>query len=50
MTTAAQLQAVGSDTWAIVEDSEVRATYPFSAVRLPLSGKAMSKAKPIPNC
>jgi sarcosine oxidase gamma subunit len=29
MTAAAELRAVGGDTWAIVENGEVRATYPF---------------------
>jgi hypothetical protein len=40
MTGAAELRAVGSDTWAIVENGEVRATYPFNAVRLSLVWKA----------
>jgi hypothetical protein len=40
MTAAAELRAVGGDTWAIVENGEVRATYPFSAVRLSLVWKA----------
>ena len=40
MTAAAELRAVGSDTWAIVENGEVRATYPFNAVRLSLVWKA----------
>jgi hypothetical protein len=29
MTAAAELRAVGDDTWAIVENGEVRVTYPF---------------------
>ena len=40
MTAAAELRAVGGDTWAIVENGEVRATYPFNAVRLSLVWKA----------
>ena len=32
--------ARGADTWAIVENGEVRATYPFNAVRLSLVWKA----------
>ena len=40
MTGAAELRAVGGDTWAIVENGEVRATYPFNAVRLSLVWKA----------
>jgi hypothetical protein len=40
MTAAAELRAVGADTWAIVENGEVRATYPFNAVRLSLVWKA----------
>jgi hypothetical protein len=40
MTTAAELRAVGSEAWAIVENGEIRATYPFSAVRLSLVWKA----------
>jgi len=40
MTAAAELRAVGGETWAIVENSEVRATYPFNAVRLSLVWKA----------
>ena len=40
MTTAAELRAVGGDAWAIVENGEIRATYPFSAVRLSLVWKA----------
>jgi len=40
MTDAAELCAVGGDTWAIVENDEVRATYPFNAVRLSLVWKA----------
>jgi hypothetical protein len=40
MTTAAELRAVGGDTWAIVENGKVRATYPFNAVRLSLVWKA----------
>jgi hypothetical protein len=40
MTQAAELRAVGGDTWAIVENGEVRATYPFNAVRLSLVWKA----------
>jgi len=50
MTAAAELRAVGSDTWAIVENGEVRTTYPFNAVRLSLSsGKLISKPKLIRN-
>jgi hypothetical protein len=40
MTAAAELRAVGGDTWAIVENGEVRATCPFNAVRLSLVWKA----------
>lgn len=40
MTAAAEFRAVGDDTWAIVENGEIRATYPFSAVRLSLVWKA----------
>jgi hypothetical protein len=40
MTAAAELRAVGGNIWAIVENGEVRATYPFSAVRLSLVWKA----------
>ena len=40
MTVAAELHAVGDDTWAIVENGEIRATYPFSVVRLSLVWKA----------
>jgi hypothetical protein len=40
MTAAAELRAVGRNTWAIVENGEVRATYPFNAVRLSLVWKA----------
>src|SRR5215472_5909611 len=40
MTAAAELRAVGGDTWTIVENGEVRATYPFNAVRLSLVWKA----------
>ena len=40
MTAAAELRAVGGGTWAIVENGEVRATYPFNAVRLSLVWKA----------
>ena len=40
MTAAAELRAVGDDTWAIVENGEVQATYPFNAVRLSLVWKA----------
>ena len=40
MTVAAELRAVDGDTWAIVENGEVRATYPFKAVRLSLVWKA----------
>ena len=41
MTAAAELRTVGGgDTWAIVENGEVRATYPFNAVRLSLVWKA----------
>jgi hypothetical protein len=39
MTAAAELRAVGGRTWAIVDNGEVRATYPFSAVRLSLVWK-----------
>src|SRR6516165_3909982 len=44
MTDAAELRAVGGDTWAIVENGEVRATYPFEAVRLSLVWKANLEA------
>src|SRR5215472_4362449 len=40
MTAAAELHAVGGRTWAIVEGGEVRATYPYNAVRLSLVWKA----------
>jgi hypothetical protein len=40
MTAAAELRALSDDKWAIVENGEVRATYPFSAVRLSLVWKA----------
>jgi hypothetical protein len=40
MTSAAELHAVNGDTWAIVENGEVRATYPSDAVRLSLVWKA----------
>ena len=40
MTAAAELRAAGGDTWAIVENGEIRATYPFNAVRLSLVWKA----------
>jgi hypothetical protein len=40
MTAAAELRVVGDDRWAIVENGEVRATYPFNAVRLSLVWKA----------
>lgn len=40
MTGAAELHAVGGDTWAVLENGEVRATYPFKAVRLSLVWKA----------
>ena len=40
MTAAAELRAVGGNTWAIVENDEVRATYPLNAVRLSLVWKA----------
>jgi len=40
MTAAAELRAMAGDTWAIVENGEVRATYPFNAVRLSLVWKA----------
>jgi len=50
MTGAAELRAVGGDTWTIVENGEVRATYPFNAVRLSLSfGNLIPNPKPIPN-
>ena len=48
MTAAAELHAVGDDTWAIVENGEIRATYPFSAVRLSLVWKANLEDKPSP--
>jgi hypothetical protein len=44
MTAVAELRAVGGDTWAIVENGEVRATYPFDAVRLSLVWKANLEA------
>jgi hypothetical protein len=40
MTAAAELHVVGDDTWAIVENGAIRATYPFSAVRLSIVLKA----------
>jgi len=49
MTAAAELRSVGGDTWAIVENDEVRATYPFNAVRSISSGKLISNPKLIPN-
>jgi hypothetical protein len=50
MMAAAELRAVDGDTWAIVENGEVRATYPFNAARLSLSsGKLISNPKLIPN-
>src|SRR5262245_36880961 len=48
MTAAAELHAVGDDTWAIVENGEIRATYPASAVRLSLVWKANLEDKPNP--
>jgi hypothetical protein len=45
MTAAAELRAVGGDTWAIVDNGEVRATYPFDAVRLCLVWKANLEAE-----
>jgi hypothetical protein len=45
MTAAAELRAVGDDTWAIVENDEIRATYPFNAVRLSLVWKANLEAE-----
>ncbi len=40
ITAAAELRAMGDDIWAIVVNGEIRATYPFSAVRLSLVWKA----------
>lgn len=40
ITAGAELRAMGDNTWAIVENGEIRATYPFSAVRLSLVWKA----------
>jgi hypothetical protein len=40
MTATAELRAGGGDTWTIVENGEVRVTYPFDAVRLSLVWKA----------
>jgi hypothetical protein len=40
MTAAAELRTVGGGTWAIVEEGEIRATYPYNAVRLSLVWKA----------
>jgi hypothetical protein len=40
MTIAAELCAVSGDTWAIVENGEVRATYPSNVVRFSLVWKA----------
>jgi hypothetical protein len=40
MTAAAELHAVDGDTWAIVENGGIRATYPSNAVRLSLVWKA----------
>ena len=40
MTVAAELRAIGGDVWEIVENGEVRATYPSKAVRLSLVWKA----------
>jgi hypothetical protein len=45
MTDAAELRAVGGDTWAILENGEVRATYPFNAVRLSVLWKANLEAE-----
>jgi hypothetical protein len=38
MTAATELRVVSADTWAIVKNGEVRATYPFNAVRPSRSG------------
>jgi hypothetical protein len=48
MTAAAELHAIRSETWAIVENSEIRATYPSSAVRLSIvwKGNIESEANP----
>ena len=48
MTAAAELHAVGDDTWAIIENGEIRATYPLGAVRLSLVWKANLEDKPNP--
>jgi hypothetical protein len=40
MTDAAELRTIGGDRWAIVENGEVRTTYPLNAVRLSLVWKA----------
>jgi hypothetical protein len=40
VTAAAELRVLAGDTWAIIENGEVRATYPFNAVRLSLVWKA----------
>ena len=45
MTAAAELHAVDDDTWAIVENGEIRATYPSNAVRLSLVWKADLEAE-----
>jgi hypothetical protein len=45
MTAAAELHAVDGDTWAIVENGEVRATYRSNAVRLSLVWKADIEAE-----
>jgi hypothetical protein len=43
--TAAAERALGDDTWAIVENGDVRVTYPFNAVRLSLIWRANLEAE-----
>jgi hypothetical protein len=40
ITSAAEIRPSGSGTWQIVEDGEIRATYPSNAIRLSLVWKA----------
>ena len=49
MTGAAELRAVGGDTWTIVENGEVRATIRLTRYVSPSFGKLISNPKPIPN-
>jgi hypothetical protein len=45
MSAAAQIQPAADGTWAIVEDDEVRATYPSHAIRLSVLWKAEVRNK-----